>query len=169
MMNKLIFKLSSVALIAAAPIAAAAAQGGATAISVGMPVIDVSGAPVGVIASRKGDSVTLKTDHYEIPLGVGSFTVQDGKAYFAMTRAQANAEYEKLQAAAKASLVPGAVVKGLAGTKIGTIVSIDETNVTIKLESGQSVILPRSGIAGGPDGAVVGITAEELAKKVSGN
>ena len=167
-MRKLIFKLASAALIAAAPVAAAAAQA-AAAISVGMPVVDVSGAPVGVIASRKGDSVMLKTDLYEIPLGVGSFTVQDGKAYFGMTRAQANAEYEKLQAAAKASLAPGAPVKGLAGTKIGTIASIDETSVTLKLESGQSVILPRSGIAGGPDGAVVGITAEDLARKVSGN
>ena len=168
-MKTLIFRIAATALIAAAPLAPATAQGAAAPVSVGMPVVDVSGAAVGVIASRKGDSVTLKTDRYEIPFPAGSFTVQDGKAHFAMTRAQANAEYEKVLAAAEASLAPGAEVKGLGGKRLGTIEAIDESNVTLKLDSGQSVALPRSGVVGGPDGAVAGITAEELAKKVSGD
>ena len=168
MMKTLILRISAAALIAAAPFVAAAAQGTAGTVSVGMPVVDVSGAAVGVIASRNGDNVTLKTDRHEIPFPAGSFTVQDGKAHFAMTRAQANAEYEKVLAAAEASLAPGAEVKGLGGKRLGTIESIDETNVTLKLDSGQSVQLPRSGVVGGPDGAVAGISAEDLAKEVSG-
>jgi len=167
MMKALIPSMFTAVLLAAAPVAPAMAEPAAATVQVGMPVVDVSGAAVGTITSRKDDSVTLKTDRHEIPLQSSSFTVQAGKAYFGMTRAEVNAEYEKMLADAKASLVPGAVVNGLGGTRLGTIAAIDEQSVTIKLDSGQSVQLPRSGIAGRPDGAVVGITAEELAKKVS--
>ena len=169
MMKALVSKMLAAALFAAAPLAPALAQQPATSVTVGMQVVDVKGAAVGTIVSRNGDSVTLKTDRHEIPLSSGSFTVQGGKAYFGMTQAQVNAEYEKSTAAAAASLVPGAVVKGLNGNRLGTIEAIDDTKVVIKLDSGQTVELPRSGIAGRPDGAIVGITAEELARKVSGN
>lgn len=168
-MKALISSMFAAALLAAAPMAPAMAQQAAAAtVKVGMPVVDVSGAAVGTITSRKDDSVTLQTDRHEIPLQSSSFTVQAGKAYFGMTRAEVNAEYEKMLAEAKASLVPGAVVNGLGGARLGTIAAIDDQTVTLKLDSGQSVQLPRSGVAGRPDGAVVGITAEELAKKVSG-
>ena len=134
-----------------------------------MQVIDPSDGVVGVISSLNDGNVTLKTDLHSIPMPAGSFTVQEGKAYFGMTREQVNGEYEKAIAAAEASLTPGAVVKGLNGVQLGTIQAIDTENVTLKLDTGQVVILPRSGVAGRPDGAVIGITAEELAAKVSGN
>ncbi len=168
-MKPVISSMFAAALFIAAPTVPAMAQPAAAAVKVGMPVVDVSGAAVGTITSRKDDSVTLKTDRHEIPLQAGSFTVQAGKAYFGMTRAEVNAEYEKMLAEAKASLVPGAVVNGLGGARLGTIAAIDDQTVTVKLDSGQSVQLPRSGVAGRPDGAVVGITAEELATKIAGS
>lgn len=169
MMNRLTRNMLAGALIAAAPLVAAGAQPAQGEVAVGMQVIGPSDGVVGVIASRNGGDVTLKTDLHSIPMPVGSFTVQEGKAYFALTRAQVNAEYVKAIADAEASLTPGAAVKGLNGVPLGTIQAIDSDNVTLKLESGQVVILPRSGVAGRPDGAVVGITAEDLAAKVSGN
>lgn len=169
MMNRLTRNMLAAALFAAAPLATAAAQPAQGQVAVGMQVIGPADGVVGVIASMKGGNVTLKTDRHSIPMPAASFTVQEGKAYFGMTQAQVNAEYEKAMAAAEASLAPGAAVKGLNGVKLGTIQAIDSDNVTLKLDSGQVVILPRSGVAGRPDGAVIGITAEELAAKVSGN
>jgi preprotein translocase subunit YajC len=171
MMKPLTTKFFAVALIAAAPAVAMAAPAAppAPAVKVGMKVVDTANAEVGMIVARNDTTVTLKTDAHEIPLSSSSFTVQGGKAYFGMTRAQVNAEYEKGMAAAQASLVPGAVVKGLNGNRLGTIASIDEQKVVLKLDSGQSVELPRSGIAGRADGAVAGITAEDLAAKVAAN
>jgi preprotein translocase subunit YajC len=172
MMKPLTSKLFAAALIAAAPAVATAAPpvpASASAVKVGMKVVDTANAEVGMIVARNDTTVTLKTDAHEIPLSSSSFTVQGGKAYFGMTRAQVNAEFEKSMAAAQASLVPGAVVKGLNGNRLGTIASIDEQKVVLKLDSGQSVELPRSGIAGRADGAVAGITAEDLAAKVAAN
>ena len=166
MMKPLISKLFVAALLAAAPVTAVVAQEAAPAVTVGMQVVDATGQPVGTVASRRDDSVTVKTDKHEVPLSTSSFAVRDGKAYFGMTQAQLNAEYEKSLAAAQASLTPGSVVKGLNGQRLGTIDSIDDQKVVLKLDSGQSVELPRSGVAGGPDGAVVGITAEDLAKQI---
>lgn len=168
-MRQRISRTIAAVLLAASPLAPGLAQkpAASASVAVGMPVVDVKGAPVGSIISMRGDTVTLKTDRHEIPLPAGSFTVRRGKAYFGMTRAQANAEYDKTLAAVKASLAPGGVVKGLNGQRLGTIESIDEQKVKLKLDSGRIVVLPRSGVAGGPDGAVVGITAEELAAKLS--
>lgn len=169
MMNRLTRNMLAAALFAAAPLATVGAQPAQGQVAVGMQVIGPADGVVGVIASRNGDNVMLKTDRHSIPMPAGSFTVQEGKAYFGMTQAQVNAEYEKAVAAAEASLATGAVVKGLNGVRLGTIQAIDAENVTLKLDSGQVVILPRSGVAGRPDGAVVGLTAEQLAAKVAGN
>lgn len=165
MMNRLIMKLAGAALLVAAPVVPALAQ--APAINVGMQVVDTANTAVGQIVAMRDGTVTLKTDRHEIPLPATSFALRDGKLFFAMTRAQVNAEYEKALAAAEASLAVGATVKGLGGTPVGTIESIDDQKVMIKLAGGRVVQLPRNGIAGGPDGAVIGITAADLAKKVS--
>lgn len=167
MMRLLTRNMLAAAVFVAAPVTGVSAQQAASQIAVGMQVLDVNEAPVGTIASMNGDAITLKTDRHTIPLSAESFTVQDGKAYFGMTQAQVNAQYEKSLAEAEASLVPGAPVKGLNGQRLGTIESINAETVMLKLDTGQSVQLPRNGVAGRADGAVVGITAEELAKKVS--
>lgn len=169
MMNRLTRNMLGAALFAAAPLAAAGAQPAQGQVAVGMQVIGPSDGVVGVIASMNDGNVMLKTDRHSIPMPAGSFTVQEGKAYFGMSRDQVNAAYEKALADAEASVAVGAVVKGLNGVRLGTIQAMDSENVTLKLDTGQVVILPRSGVAGRPDGAIVGISAEELAAKISGN
>lgn len=149
--------LASVSLALAGP--AFAQAGGFT---VGTQVLDSSGNPVGTVTAVKGDIVTVKTDRLDANLGTASFAQQDGKLYIGMTQAELNAAVEKDKAAAEASLAVGAPVKDSAGSEAGTIEAIDTEFVTLKLASGKSIRIPRSGIAGSAGGAVVGLSAADL-------
>jgi hypothetical protein len=137
--------------------------------TVGAQVLDGSGNPVGTIVAINGDVVTVKTDKVEAHLGKASFAQQDGKLYIGNTQAELNALIEKEKAAAEASLAVGAPVKGSGGAEIGTIEAIDTEYVTLKLTSGKSVRIPRSGIAGSAQGAVVGLTVADLEAQTSGD
>ncbi len=79
-----------------------------------------------------------------------------------MSQAELNAAIEKENAAAEASLAVGAPVKDSAGASAGTIEAIDAEFVTLKLASGKSIRIPRTGIAGSANGAVIGLAAADL-------
>ena len=160
---RLFVALASVSLALAGP-AFAQADGGFT---VGAQVLDGSGNPVGTITAVNGDVVTIKTDKVDANLGKASFAQQDGKLYIGMSQADLNAAVEKSNAAAEASLAVGAEVKDSAGASAGTIEAIDAEFVTIKLTSGKSVRIPRNGIAGSANGAVIGLTVADLEKSAS--
>jgi preprotein translocase subunit YajC len=148
-----------VSLLLAAP-AAAQAQG---AISVGMSVTDASGGAVGTVTAISGDNLQVKTDKHEVLLPKASFTVDGNKLLFGMTQAQLDAEIEKSQAAADASVTAGATVKGLQGTEIGKIDSVSDGGVVIALSSGKKIQVARNGVRGNPDGTVtVGLSADQL-------
>lgn len=162
MMNQLVSRLVGVALLAAAPVAPSFAQA-PPAIAVGMQVTDAQGGLVGTVAAIKDDNVVVKTDKHEALLPKSSFTPNNGKLLFGMTQAQLNAAIEQTSTAADAALVAGATVVGLQGTPVGTIETIDEQNATIKLASGRSVTLARSGLRGNANGTVtIGMTVEQL-------
>ena len=148
---------ASAALALASP--AFAQAGGFT---VGAQVLDGSGNPVGTITAVNGDAITLKTDKVEATLGKASFAEQDGKLYIGNTQAELNALVEQANSVAAASLAVGASVKDSAGASVGTIESIDTEFVTLKLASGKAVRLPRIGIAGSANGAIVGATLADL-------
>ena len=156
--------LASASLALASPVFAQ--TGGFT---VGAQVLDGKGDPVGTITAINGDVVTVKTDKVEANLGKASFAQQDGKLYIGNTQAELNALIEQQNAAAAASLAVGAPVKGTGGAAIGTIEAIDSEFVTLKLTSGKSVRIPRSGIAGSAEGAVVGLTLADLEAQTSGD
>ncbi len=167
MMNQFVAKLVCVALLAATPVAPAFAQATA-AVAVGMQVTDAQGGQVGTVTALNGDNVMVRTDKHEVLLPKTSFTPDNGKLLFGMTQAQLNAEVEKSTAAADAALVAGAAVVGLQGTPVGTIEAIDAQNATIKLATGKSVTLARSGLRGNADGTVtIGLTVEQLNAAVS--
>ena len=149
--------------VAAAPVLA---QARAT-ITAGMEVRGPNDSLVGTVKTVNGDFVIVATDRHEASLPKASFTPHEGKLLFGMTRDQLNAEVDKAQAAASAALIPGAVVQGAAGVQVGTIDAIDDTGVTLKLQSGKLVKLPRNGIGVGPSGPVIGMTAAELEAVVS--
>ena len=156
---RLLVALASASLALASP--AIAQAGGFT---VGTQVLDSSGGTVGTVTAVNGDVITVKTDKLDANLGKASFAEQDGKLYIGMTQADLNAAVEKDQAAAEASLAVGAEVKDSAGASAGTIEAIDAEFVTIKLASGKSIRIPRAGIAGSANGAVIGLTAADLEK-----
>jgi preprotein translocase subunit YajC len=131
-------------------------------ISAGMVVNDTKGGSVGSVARVDGQFVVVKTDKHEVRLPATSFTPHEGALLFGMTRDQLNADVEKSLAAAAAKIAPGATVTGTAGGAVGTITAVDDQTVTIKLASGNLVRVPRTGVAAGPNGVVVGATAADL-------
>ena len=159
---RLLVAIASASLALASPTFAQA--GG---FSVGAEVLDSSGNAVGTISAVNGDIVTVKTDKVEANLGKASFAQQDGKLYIGNTQAELNALVEKTNAAVEASLAVGAPVKDGAGAAVGTIEAIDAEFVTLKLASGKSIRIPRNGIAGSAEGAVVGLSAAELESSAS--
>jgi preprotein translocase subunit YajC len=151
-----------VAFTSAALALAAPAHAQADPFAVGTQVTDAQGGPVGTVTAVTGDVVTVKTDKLEANLPKASFAPSEGKLLIGNTQAELNALVEKEKAAAETSLAVGAPVKDSAGASAGTIEAIDAEFVTLKLASGKSVRLPRNGIAGSANGAVVGATLADL-------
>ncbi|MEO6199233.1 MAG: hypothetical protein ABIO68_04780 [Sphingomicrobium sp.] len=139
----------------------------AAAPAPGMVVEDASGGAVGTVAMVDSANVTVRTDKYDIPLPAQSFTANGKTLLVGLTRDELNAAWEKGLADAAAALVVGAPVKGTEGSEVGTIEAIDADNVTIKLPDGQKVQIPRAGIAGSANGAVIGLSAAQLAAQLS--
>jgi preprotein translocase subunit YajC len=135
----------------------------AAAQSVGMQVVDASGAPVGTVTAIQGSNIMVKTDRHEALLPKASFTVNNGKLLFGMTQAQLNSKIEEATAASQKAIAVGATVKGLQGTEIGKIDSVSDSGVVIALSSGKKIQVQPSGVRGNPDGTVtVGLTAEQI-------
>jgi preprotein translocase subunit YajC len=156
-------RLTIAAALAAAPLPLSTAFAATpTEVHPGMQVVDPAGGAVGIVTGVNGANLILKTDKHEVTLPVASFTANQGKLLFAMTAAQLNAETEQAMASANAAMAVGTQVYGSDGTLAGQIDAMDDSFVTIKLASGSSVRVPRSGIAGSPKGAVVGMTTAQL-------
>ena len=156
-------------VLAVAQAQPAAASPGASAITVGMAVKDTSGGDVGTVTKVETGFLTVKTDKHEVRLPAASFTPHQGALVFAMTRDQLNAEIEKSLAAAATKIVAGAAVSDAAGGAVGTITAVDPQWVTVKLVSGTELRLPRSAVAPGPNGGVVGNTAAQLEATAKAN
>ena len=152
----------SVMLIAGAVLAATPAFAQAAGVAPGMQVVDTSGNPVGVVTSLNGANVVLKTDKHEVQLPAASFTPNAGKLLFGMTQAQVDAAAEQASAEAQVAIAPGAQVYGQGGALAGTIDSIDDQYVTIRLTTGELVRVPKTGVAAGNGKVIVGATAAQL-------
>ncbi|HVU29734.1 MAG TPA: hypothetical protein VHE36_04970 [Sphingomicrobium sp.] len=163
-MRLIVGTLTAVGLVFASPVAAQAG------INAGMQVTDASGAPVGTVKAVQGTNLLIKTDKHEALLPSASFTVSNGKLLFGMTQAQLDAEIEKNLSAANSAIVAGATVNGIGGAKVGTIDAVAEDNVTITLEGGNKIAVPKNGLRGNPDGTVtIGYSADQLEALVKGS
>ena len=167
-MRNFVAKFAFAALLAATPAVPAFAQVAIGQVAPGMQVYDASEGLIGAVLKVQDGEVVVQTDKHPIPVNPASFALQNGKLYLGMTRAQLNSEFETSLAAARDSLMVGKPVKGIEGSVLGTIDSIDSEKVVIKLSSGQPIQLPRTGIAGRVGGAVVGISAADIAKQLGG-
>lgn len=135
----------------------------ASAISPGMQVVDVAGGPVGTVKSVQGSQLIVKTDRHEVRLPVKSFTPDKGKLVFGMSRDALNRATDAMLANA---FLPGSAVHGKNGALAGHIETIGEKFVTVELQSGKTIRLPRDALAPGANGAVLGVTAAELRQMV---
>jgi preprotein translocase subunit YajC len=154
--------LSALGLAIAVPAVPAAAQQAGGAITAGAAIKDGQGGDVGTVARVDGDFYVVKTDKHEVRLPKTSFTAANGALLFGMTRDQLNAAVDQQVAAALAAVKVGATVSGSGGTPVGTVSAVDDQFVTLKLNSGGLIRLPRSGVAPGANGLVTGATAAEL-------
>ncbi|QIK95743.1 preprotein translocase subunit YajC [Sphingomonas sp. HDW15A] len=161
--------LGALAIASLAPAMPVAAQPAAfdPATMVGQAVLDPAGKPVGQVTGQRDGLLFIKTDRHETSLPISSFTYQQKKLYIAFTQAELNAEVDKTVALINASLTPGAAVKGIGGNVIGKIHSLDAQYVAIDLTSGQTIRVPRNSIAGTAQGAVIGMTKEQLEAALS--
>jgi hypothetical protein len=156
--------LIGIGLIAASP---ALAQAGVT---VGMQVTDASGAPVGTVSAIQGPNLLIKTDKHEALLPSSSFRPENGKLLFGMTQAQLDAQIEQSLASASAAIKPGATLKGLGGTVVGSIDEVADGKATITLQDGKKIAVPQEGLRGNPDGTVtIGYSAAQLEAMVQGS
>lgn len=128
----------------------------------GMAVKDASGGDVGIVQSVKGDIVVLKTDRHEVQIPRSSFAPHEGHLLLGATRAELNAQVDQALANAAAQIKEGAAVHGKGGSVVATIQAVGSDNVTLKLPSGDLVRFPKNGIAPGPNGIMIGMTAAEL-------
>jgi hypothetical protein len=154
--------LGACGLPAAALSTPAPTQAAAPGIAAGMAVIDQSGNAVGQVERVDGDYLVVRTDRHAARLPRASFTPYQGRLLFGMTRDQLNAEVDRSLATAQAQIAPGAPLRGAGGTVAGTIESLEQDFVVVRLVSGERVRLPRASVAPGPDGAVMTATAAEL-------
>lgn len=164
-MKELLIGAIVMGLVAAPPAAGltrVVAPSGTVAVP-GMQVVDVSGKPVGMIQSVRGNELILKTDRHEVRLPLTSFTPDKGKLVFGLSRQALNQATDAMLAKA---FLPGAEVHGKNGAIAGHIETIGEQFVTVELRSGQCIRLPRTSIAPGSNGAVLGITVAELQQMV---
>lgn len=151
-----------------APVAAAimfTATPAAAQVRPGMQVKDSAGAVVGTVAAVSDGTVTVRTSKHDIPVPGSSFTLNGNSLLFGMSQAQLDSSYEASMAAASAALVVGAPVKGAGGQAVGTIAEINDSQVVIDVD-GSKVALPRTAIAGSANGAVIGLTVDELKAKM---
>jgi hypothetical protein len=156
------------AALAAAPLGLSSVSAATPAeVTPGMQVADPSGGTVGTVTGIKGDNLVLKTVKHEVLLPMSAFTADKGKLLFAMTAAQLDAQADQQAAAASQAVAAGAPVFGSDGTPAGTIESIDGDKVTIKLASGVSIQVQRSGLAPDDQGVVIGLTTAKLNEMAS--
>ncbi len=155
------FRKSLFASSVSAALLFAAAPALAQSIAAGATVLGPQGAEVGTIVSVDGDHVVLKTDRHEVRLPAASFTATDEGALFGMTRDQVNAAVEAQLAQADQVIVVGALVRDPDGAIVGPIEEVAADGVTIKV--GEALVrLPKSAVAPGPNGPVVGVTLAEI-------
>ncbi len=146
----------------AAPQAAAPAAAAAVTLAPGAAVTGPSGNPVGTVVSVDGPNAIVRTDKYDVALPISSMRVEATGAVVGVTREELNAGVEQAMAKVNQLFVAGSPVYGPAGNAVGNIDVVEAEFVTLKLTGGQSVRLPRSGFAAGPNGLMIGLTEDQI-------
>ncbi|MWV27741.1 hypothetical protein [Aurantiacibacter rhizosphaerae] len=150
--------MKKIALTAAAALAAIAANP-ALAQEAGDTVMGNDGNAIGTVADANEQAVMLTVGEYQIALPKNAFGTSDTGPTLNITRDQLVQMHEQQLAAAEAALaaalVEGAAVVTADPQPLGTIETIDGTNIVITREDETKVTLPREMFAVDPNGALM--------------
>lgn len=147
---------------AAAPAAAGAAK---VEVTQGAAVMDAKGGAVGTIASVTGDVAVIDTGVVKASVPTSSFAKSEKGLLLGMTKVELEAAAKGASAEQKeqflASLAPGLAVTDASGGPVGTIEAIEGDLVTIATPNAKAK-LPKTSLAQGPNGPVIGMTQAQL-------
>lgn len=140
--------------------------------TVGATVYGPEGMVAGTIKSVDAQSVLIATGTNDVAVPLTAIGSSPKGVTVSLTRVQLDAAAVQAKAAAaaqvKAQLVPGTSVRSLNGTAVlGTIKAADAQFVTLTTATGD-VKLPVTGFAAGPNGVILGLTADQFAAVVAG-
>ena len=159
---------------AAAPVlaqATGAAPAAAATVTTGAAVTDANGGAVGTIASVNGDIAVIDTGTVKASVPTSSFAKGDKGLLLGMTKVELEAAAQGAVASQQqqflASLKPGTVVTDQNGGAVGTIEAVEGDLVTVATPNAKAK-LPKSAIAAGPKGAVIGMTQAQLEAAAKG-
>lgn len=165
------FATAALAQDATTPAApATTADAGATAtagVTVGAMVYDAAGAEVGTIKSVNAPNFVIDTGTHSATMALTSLGTGPKGPVLGLTKAQLDAAAEKASAEAAAALsaaiVAGAPVYASDGTTaLGKVGEVTEADFI--LDTGKArVKLPKTSVAKGTTGLMIGMTAEQFA------
>lgn len=159
---------ASVPAFAQASAPAPAAKANVTA---GAAVSDANGGAVGTIASVSGDIAVLDTGTVKASIPTSSFAQSDKGLLIGMTKAELESAAKGAAASQQeqflASLTPGTVISDQNGGEVGKIEAVEGETVTVATPKAKAK-LPKSAIAKGPNGPVIGMTQAQLEAAASG-
>jgi len=150
--------------------AAPAAAPAKVNVTAGAAVMDAKGGPVGTIASVNGEVAVIDTGVVKARVPTTAFAKSDKGLLIGMTKveleaaAQGAAQQQKEQFLA--SLVPGTAITDQNGGAVGTIEEVEGDMVTIATPNAKAK-LPKSALAKGPNGPIIGMTQEQLEAAVA--
>lgn len=164
--------VTSLALAPSAFAQAAATPAAALAPAVGAKVFDTAGAEVGTIKSISGPNFVIDTGKNTATLALASLGTSPKGPIIAMTREQLDAAVEKAEADAAAALAAAitvdAPVHASDGTTVlGKITDVGETDFVMDTGSAP-VKMPKTSVAKGANGLMIGMTAEQFAEATKG-
>jgi len=141
-----------------APAAAAPASAAAN-VTAGANVVDTTGAPVGTIESVSGGNAVLSTGTVKAAIPVSSFAKGANGLVIGITKTDLEA---KVQAATKPTdIAAGMAVSGPGGAAVGKVDAVNGDLVTVATANSKAQ-LPKTAFAQGPNGLVIGMTAEQI-------
>jgi len=166
-MKYLVFALAGSAFMAlpafaqatqTAPATAGAPAAGAN-VTVGASVVDTKGQPVGTIESVNGANAILSTGAAKAAIPVSSFA--KGPNGLVVGISKADLEAQVAQATKPREISVGMAVSGPQGAPVGKIEAVTGDMVTVATANSKAQ-LPKTAFAQGPNGLVIGMTAEQL-------
>lgn len=151
--------LAAPAFAQAAPAPATAPAPAAASVTAGANVVDTTGAPVGTIESVSGANAVLSTGTVKASIPVASFAKGANGLVIGITKADLEA---KVQAATKPTeITAGMAVSGPNGAAVGKVDAVNGDMITVATANSKAQ-LPKTAFAQGPNGLVIGMTADQL-------